>query len=291
MRDSILTADCMGSCQHDRCVLVGKTQHMVFCDTDLPPVLDPNCPKHQSPTGAMKTRDMTVVELQQRLEAEGFNSDGKRAELESRCVLANLPTKLAEPVMTAGYVGTPKGAAHIPFERGFFDASLKLENGKKVSMIGAKLVEDNTAAAAAAAPARTDHKKKRKEKVKHDATTSVLSTLKKCEDFASERPQIVHVVELKLGAFIRLTPKCHPEIAGRGIKYTWGCSKLRYRRDNNDGVASHIKENVKKALSRELITVNIIRKFARKARDYKLTYAYLSAMAKSDNASAAKEKH
>jgi ribosomal protein L17 len=47
---------------------------------------------------------------------------------------------------------------------------------------------------------------------------------------------------------------------------------------------------VKKALSRELITVNRIRKFARKARNYKLTYAYLSAMAKSDNASAAKER-
>jgi hypothetical protein len=289
MRDSILTADCIGSSEHDRCILVGKTQHMVFRDTDLPPVLDPKCPKLQSPTGAMKTRDMTVVELRQRLEAEGFNSDGKRVELESRCVLANLPTKLSEPVMTSGYVGTPKGAAHIAFERGFFDSSMKLRNGKKVSMIGAKLVED-TAAAAAPAQVITDHRKKRKEKVKRDATTSVLSMLKKCEDFASERPQIVHVVELKLGAFIRLTPKCHPEIAGRGIEYAWGYSKLRYRRDINDGVASHIKENVKKALSRELITVNRIRKFARKARDYKLTYAYLSAMAKSDDASAAKER-
>jgi hypothetical protein len=295
MRDSVLTADCIGSSEHDRCIIVGKTQHMVFRDQDLPPVLDPTCPKTQLPTGVMKTRAMTVVELRQRLEAEAINSDGKRAELESRCLLANLPTKLSEPVMTAGYVGTPKGAAHIAFERGFFDSSLKLPNGKKVSMIGARLVEEADTGAGAAAPPpvvapRTDHRKKRKEKVKRDTTTSVLSMLKKCEDFASERPQIVYVVELKLGAFIRLTPKCHPEIAGRGIEYAWGYSKLRYRRDINDGVAAHIKENVKKALSRELITVNRIRKFARKARDYKLTYAYLSAMAKSDDASAAKER-
>ena len=73
-------------------------------------------------------------------------------------------------------------------------------------------------------------------------------------------------------------PKCHPEIAGRGVEYTWGYAKLQFRRGINDAVASHLEENVKTALSREVLTINRIRKFARKAQDYKLTYlSYLVA--------------
>jgi len=36
-----------------------------------------------------------------------------------------------------------------------------------------------------------------------------------------------------------LIPKCHPEIAGRGIEYCWSYSKLRFRRDFNDAIAKH----------------------------------------------------
>jgi hypothetical protein len=43
---------------------------------------------------------------------------------------------------------------------------------------------------------------------------------------------------------------------------------------------------MKAALSREVLTINRIRKFARKARDYKLTYSYLGALADGEDASA-----
>jgi hypothetical protein len=133
-----------------------------------------------------------------------------------------------------------------------------------------------------------DHRKKRKTKVKRDKETSVREILKRCEDFANETPQLEFIAQKYLGAFIRLTPKCHPEIAGRGIEYAWGYAKLRFRRGINDAVASHLEENVKAALSREVLTINRIRKFARKARDYKLTYSYLVALADGEDASAAK---
>jgi hypothetical protein len=42
-----------------------------------------------------------------------------------------------------------------------------------------------------------------------------------------------------LGAKVLLTPKCHPEIAGRGIEYAWGYAKLRYRSHYNDGRAEN----------------------------------------------------
>jgi hypothetical protein len=39
-----------------------------------------------------------------------------------------------------------------------------------------------------------------------------------------------------------------------------------------------MEENVKAALSREVLTINQICKFAQKARDHKLTYSYLVAL-------------
>jgi hypothetical protein len=76
-----------------------------------------------------------------------------------------------------------------------------------------------------------------------------------------------------------MTPKVHPEIAGVGIEYDWGYAKLKFRKEINDGLAVHLEANVKKALSpTETLTINRTRKFARKAREYKLTYFFLFSM-------------
>jgi hypothetical protein len=51
--------------------------------------------------------------------------------------------------------------------------------------------------------------------------------------------------------------KGDPEIAGVGIEYDWGYAKLKYRKEINDGIATHLEENVKKALSPEsMLTVS-----------------------------------
>ena len=73
------------------------------------------------------------------------SDDGKRQVLFGRCVEARLPVNLTFPVMTPGYVGEPKGAAHIAFERRLFYAPLKLPNGKKVSFSGSKVQEAEAA--------------------------------------------------------------------------------------------------------------------------------------------------
>jgi hypothetical protein len=83
-------------------------------------VLKPLCPKFSTPTGKTITRELNVAELKAHLEEEKLNSDGKQQVLFERCIEAGLPVKLTLPVMTPGYVGEPKGAAHIAFERGFF---------------------------------------------------------------------------------------------------------------------------------------------------------------------------
>ena len=122
-----------------------------------------------------------------------------------------------------------------------------------------------------------------------DKTTSVIRMLNRCHDFKSEKTQMMYILGL-LHVLLILTPKCHPEIAGRGVEYGWGYSKLRFRRDFNDAVAKNIKQNVLKSLDRSVLTTNRIRKFARKAREYKLTYALIFHLADNKDASAGKDE-
>ena len=92
-----------------------------------------------------------------------------------------------------------------------------------------------------------------------------------------------------LNVTLTLTPKCHPEIAERGVEYCWGYAKLRFRRDFNDAIAKNLKANAMKSLDRDVITKNRVRKFARKTREYKLTYALLIHIAGRKDATAGKD--
>ena len=122
-----------------------------------------------------------------------------------------------------------------------------------------------------------------------DLSTSVQHILQMCHDFSTEKQRLITIVEDQLGGFIQLTPKCHPDLTGRGIYYAWAYSKLHYRRNINDAVTAHgLDANIKKALTRELLTTNRVRKHARKARDHKLTYTYILDITKAQVASAGK---
>ena len=79
-------------------------------------------------------------------------------------------------------------------------------------------------------------------------------------------------------------------MAGREVEYAWGYLKLRFRKHINDEVPSDLEENVEKALSTDMLTLNRSRKFACKARDYKLTYAFLINKAGGKDATAGKNE-
>jgi hypothetical protein len=85
------------------------------------------------------------------------------------------------------------------------------------------------------------------------------------KDFANETPQLEFIAQKYLEAFVCLTSKCHPNIAGQGIEYTWGYSKLHFHGGINDAVVSHREENVKAALSCEVLIINQICRFAKKS--------------------------
>ena len=123
-----------------------------------------------------------------------------------------------------------------------------------------------------------------------DKSTSVSRVLGQCDDFKNEKTQLMYILDL-LGVQLILTPKCHPEIAGRGVEYCWGYSKIRFRGEFNNAVVSNLKKNVIKSLDREVITLGRVRKFARKAREYKLTYGLLFHLSEGSKGSGVKDEH
>lgn len=97
------------------------------------------------------------------------------------------------------------------------------------------------------------------------------ATIAKCYDFEHEETALEQATH-RMGHLLRMTPKGHPELAGVGIEYSWGKIKLHYRRNNNlDTKRFH--SQVLNALSTDVLSLDRVRKFARRARDYERAYA------------------
>ena len=94
--------------------------------------------------------------------------------------------------------------------------------------------------------------------------------LSNCRDFQNE----ITALQAKLAArghILKMCVKCHPELAGCGVEYSWGKSKIHFRR-HNDCVAKHLFKNVLDALHASVLSLANAMKFARKARNYREAY-------------------
>ncbi len=93
-----------------------------------------------------------------------------------------------------------------------------------------------------------------------------------CSEFANKKSQLEYVCQ-SLGVEALITTKYHAEYAGEGIEYSWGASKAVYRR--YPLACKKRKANfdslVAKCISRDLLTMDRIRYFSRRARSYMLT--------------------
>ena len=70
-----------------------------------------------------------------------------------------------------------------------------------------------------------------------------------------------------------LSPKFHPAIAGVGIEYSWGMSKLKFRREIKDEVAEHLHAIMEASMCRAMILkLGRVRRFARRTRNYCRAY-------------------
>jgi len=96
-------------------------------------------------------------------------------------------------------------------------------------------------------------------------------------DFANERTSLQALGET-LGATVDRTPKCHPEMAGEGIEYSWGCGKNRYRHlpINQRKTKEDFFNSVRSCMNSAAITRDMIRRFSRRARRYMVCYYKLA---------------
>jgi hypothetical protein len=104
-------------------------------------------------------------------------------------------------------------------------------------------------------------------------TTSLKYLMSNCTDFIEEE-SLLQLMGHQMGATIDRTPKCHPEIAGEGIEYSWACLKNKYRllslgkRRSRD----KFKECIKTCLLHSVLTKELIRKNSRRAHEYMCAY-------------------
>ena len=147
-----------------------------------------------------------------------------------------------------GWVGKGKGLLQVLWERGWIDVS-------KLGDYRVKAVDED----GNLIPER-----------------SLQHMMASCNDFENEVTQLEYVGQ-SCGVWVIITTKYHAEYAGEGVEYSWGFSKSIYRREPLS--AKKGKDNfdalVKKCISRDVLSVDMVRKFSRRARSYMLTYLAL----------------
>ena len=121
---------------------MGNVQKMVFQETDAPPITDKDFPKFNEPSGVFEENSLTVPELLAILERNQLNSDSNKKIFLDPRIAASIPTIKIIQKEREWYVGKPKGALQIAFEKGFCNKKSE-RNRIKVSAYGRELEEDN----------------------------------------------------------------------------------------------------------------------------------------------------
>lgn len=198
---------------------------MVFQETDEPPA----APKYDTPiVGAVaKTKDKSASDLAVELRSLGHQqlAFGNAAAIKANAGRMGICLTRTVAPFTLGYVGKPKGLKQIAFERSFWTREeIRIKRGG----------------------------------VKSEELRLKIGT---CTDFIKEISQLQHMAE-ELGVEVRMTPKAHPELAGRGIEYIWGYAKLVFRKENTScdkEKTTKLWEHIESALGK--LDVQRVRKY------------------------------
>jgi hypothetical protein len=263
MRSSVLTdKNCFGKFHNASYPLqLGDEQQMVFSDTDEGPFYLSSAVKqrrkYDKNTGKLQKRYILKENLIKMLkDMDIINPTGMLKPLQDQCTTLNLPITCIEEIIEEGWVGKPKGCLQILYQQGWIDpANWKqyIEKGKVDTM--GNLLED----------------------------TSLVLLLQKQPDFLSEITLLQYFAE-QMGVTVDRTPKCHPELAGEGIKYLWAFAKLYYRYKPLSRKRSKQKFwlLVKESLSINNLNVMRAQKCSKRAREYMLAYKSIEEIQQQD---------
>ncbi len=130
----------------------------------------------------------------------GISTRGKTLkEVQEIATAKNLPITTEEDDIIEGWLGKPKGIKQVLWERGLLDP--------KVQYV-AKVKKDDP---------------------KEAGKVEYSTLLANCTDFLSEKTCLMFLGK-RLNVDVDQSTKCHPELAGEGIEYTWGHAKGPYRK-------------------------------------------------------------
>lgn len=219
------------------------------------------------PVNKRKPRDKTKAELIAELiqthwgQTEGTDKLRKmlHAELAKKAEATGIDVKITPTTKTVyGWEGKGKGLLQIAYERGWVDLSTFSRGSYQVMKFDddGNLIPD----------------------------LSLRHLLANCTDFMMEQSQLEHVCG-SIGARVIITTKYHCEYAGEGVEYSWGFSKAIYRRSPLalKKTTSDFLALVDQCISRDVLTIHMIRKFSKRARSYMETYKMLEMEAETDD--------
>ena len=256
MRNTVIESDSyLGRFRHGLTLPVGSIQTMVFSSSDAGPFVmtaeEKELNRNDRQKGKKIKRFRNKRDLQKDLRAKGVSAKGGKDDLQVLCKNKDIPIEEEIDEIIEGWEGKPKGMLQILWERGFIDPAKKKED---YTIDGKKDAFGNV-----------------------DPDTSLKRLMSLLTDFIQEETLLQYHGRL-LGVKVERTPKCHPEIAGEGIEYDWGCAKGVYRRLPISEKRTKIKfrESVEKSMdSTEVLTIERRRLFSKRAREYMLAYSIL----------------
>jgi hypothetical protein len=204
--------------------------------------------KFDKGTGKIKKRELTIKELGEKLLQQGYTDRGRKKALQQAAQARGIPTTEEYEDILEGWLGKLKGLLQVCWEHGLLDPNKKIDkaytvNGRKDALGILNL----------------DY--------------SLKSLLGSCVDF-DEEETMLQSMGRKMGALIDRTPKCHPELAGEGIEYSWGCAKNYYQRlplEENRKKEKFLG-SVRKSMSKEVLSQERRVKFSKRAREYIMSY-------------------
>ena len=236
---------------HSPKLQIGETQSMVFSPLESGPFWMTDAQKeetrHDRILDEATTRDFTKDELLKVLKERGVSAKGKKAAIQIIAQEHGLPIRETTQKVIEGWEGKPKGLLQVLWERGIVDASKLSEYTINGRQNGYGVI---------------------------DKTYALKSLMANCLDFEEEETLLQSMGRV-MGVLVDRTPKCHCELAGEGIEYSWGCAKNSYRRVSlkQKRGKDNFRKVVRMCLSREKVLVTErIRLFSRRARAYICAY-------------------
>ena len=153
--------------------------------------------------GATTTRKLTKLELTEKLTNLGVMTKGKLSDLQRAVMEQGIPLEETTVKVKEGWAQKQKGLLQVLWERGFINTSKNVKSYYTIN--GTK----NTFGI-----------------IQTDMSLKYLMAA--CTDFEEEET-LLQSMGRKMGVLVDRMPKCHCELAGEGIKYSWGCSKNFYQ--------------------------------------------------------------